>query len=54
LYPGKLDFDKCKGLIGNHAVIEGLKGQADALSLWLMMEDQAGKFLERRKAFLLY
>jgi uncharacterized protein YbbC (DUF1343 family) len=54
LYPGKLDFDKCKGLIGNHALIDGLKSQTDPLTLWLAVQQQAAQFIERRKPFLLY
>lgn len=54
LYPGKIDFDKCRSLIGNHALIEGLKAQGDPLSLWLAVQDQAAKFIDRRKPYLLY
>jgi uncharacterized protein YbbC (DUF1343 family)/CubicO group peptidase (beta-lactamase class C family) len=54
LYPGKIDFDKCKSLIGSHALIEGLKAGTEPLTLWLAVQDQASKFDERRKPFLLY
>ena len=54
LYPGKIDFDKCKALIGNHALIDGLKAGIEPLTLWLAVQDQAAKFIERRKPFLLY
>ncbi len=54
LYPGKLDFDKCKALIGNHALIEGLKSGTDPLTLWLAVQQEAAAFIERRKPFLLY
>jgi uncharacterized protein YbbC (DUF1343 family)/CubicO group peptidase (beta-lactamase class C family) len=54
LYPGKLDFDKCKTLIGNHALIDGLKSRTEPLTLWLAVNRQADQFIERRKPFLLY
>jgi uncharacterized protein YbbC (DUF1343 family) len=54
LYPGKLDFDKCKALIGNHALIEGLKAGTEPLTLWLAVQQEAATFMERRKPFLLY
>ncbi len=54
LYPGKLDFDKCAGLIGNHELVAGLKAGADPLTLWLAVQREAAEFEERRKAFLLY
>jgi len=54
LYPGKIDFDKCQTLIGNHALIAGLKAGTEPLTLWLAVQDQAAHFVERRKAYLLY
>lgn len=54
LYPGKIDFDKCKALIGNHALIDGLKNGVEPLTLWLAVQEQAAKFAERRKPFLIY
>ncbi len=54
LYPGKIDFDLCKDLIGNHSLIAGFKAGTDPLTLWLAVADEAAKFAERRKPFLLY
>jgi len=54
LYPGKIDFDKCKTLIGNHELIEGLKAGTDPLTLWLAVQKEAAEFVERRKGYLLY
>jgi len=54
LYPGKIDFDQCKLLIGNHALIDGLKAQTEPLTLWLAVQQQAAQFVERSKSFLLY
>jgi uncharacterized protein YbbC (DUF1343 family) len=53
-YPGKIDFDKCKSLIGNHALIDGLKAGTEPLTLWLAVRQEADQFIERRKPFLLY
>jgi uncharacterized protein YbbC (DUF1343 family) len=54
LYPGKIDFDKCKTLIGNHALIDGFKAGTDPLTLWLAVQNEAANFVERRKNYLLY
>jgi hypothetical protein len=54
LYPGKIDLDKCKTLIGNHALIDGLKAGTEPLTLWLAVEAEAAQFVERRKGYLLY
>jgi uncharacterized protein YbbC (DUF1343 family)/CubicO group peptidase (beta-lactamase class C family) len=54
LYPGKIDFDKCKTLIGNHGLIDGLKAGTEPLTLWLAVEAEAAQFVERRKGYLLY
>jgi uncharacterized protein YbbC (DUF1343 family)/CubicO group peptidase (beta-lactamase class C family) len=54
LYPGKIDFEKCKSLIGNHALIEGFKSGTEPLTLWLQVHQEADDFIERRKPFLLY
>ncbi len=45
---------KRKSLLGNHALIEGLKSQADPLTLWLAVQKQAAHFMERSKPYLLY
>ncbi len=54
LYPGKLDFDKCRGLIANAKTIHELKTNSDAGSIWANVQKEVGSFVERRKAFLLY
>lgn len=51
LYPGKIDFEACRLLIGNRAVLETMKTAGDAQS---MVEDHARAFLDRRRPFLLY
>ncbi len=54
LYPGKLDFDKCRYLIGNHQTIEELKSGTDPSTIWMQTQQQAGEFVERSKKYLLY
>jgi uncharacterized protein YbbC (DUF1343 family) len=54
LYPGKIDFEKCKNLIGNHDTINGLLQGKEAIELWTAAQGDAIKFADRRKQFLLY
>ncbi len=54
LFPGKMDFRKCAGLIGNRAIVEGLQHNKDANALWTTSQAEASQFSERRKPFLLY
>jgi uncharacterized protein YbbC (DUF1343 family) len=54
LYPGKLDFEKCRFLIGNHETLMDLELGKDASEIWLRAQQQAATFDERRKPYLLY
>jgi uncharacterized protein YbbC (DUF1343 family) len=54
LFPGNLDFAKCKYLIGDRGVIANLKGGKDASVSWSAAQQQASNFLERRRPYLLY
>jgi uncharacterized protein YbbC (DUF1343 family) len=59
LYPGKIDFEKCRFLIGNREMVEKLKEgipaeDTDASSFWMDAQQQAAAFDERRKPYLLY
>ena len=54
LFPGKIDFEKCRLLIGNHAVLNELKNGTDASAIWSKAQEQASQFAERRKPYLLY
>ncbi len=54
LYPGKLDFDKCRFLIANSATINQFKTGSDAGSIALGAQEAASAFSERRKKYLLY
>lgn len=54
LYPGKLDIEICKGLIGNREVITDLQTGKDASVVWTLAQQQAAEFVQRRSKFLLY
>ena len=54
LYPGKIDFEKCRFLIGNHPVLGELQLGKDASAIWARAHQQAVEFEERRKRYLLY
>ena len=54
LYPGKIDFEKCKTLIGSHDVLNALTQGKEAIDIYTAAQTEAAKFAERRKQFLLY
>jgi uncharacterized protein YbbC (DUF1343 family) len=54
LYPGKIDLETCKLLIGNRKVINSLKAGEDPRSIEQRIEDDLLAFEERRRPFLLY
>jgi uncharacterized protein YbbC (DUF1343 family)/CubicO group peptidase (beta-lactamase class C family) len=54
LYPGKIDFEKCRSLIGNHQTIQELESGTDASAIWLQAQQEAAQFDARRKPYLLY
>ena len=54
LYPGKVDLEACRKLIGNRKVIEAMKGGEDPRAIEQRIEDQLRSFEERRRAYLLY
>jgi len=54
LYPGKIDFEKCRFLIGNRKVLEALKRADDPGSITTEAQNEANDFEARRKPFLLY
>ena len=54
LFPGKIDFQKCRFLIGNHDILKALESNGDASAIWLKMQGEAAQFAERRKPYLLY
>lgn len=54
LYPGKIDFEKCRHLIGSHEVLGQLELSTDATAIWSKAAEQAKQFGERRQRYLLY
>jgi len=54
LYPGKLDIEMCRPLIGNRKVIERIKSGDDPRAIEQGIEDQLDAFEQRRRAYLLY
>ena len=54
LYPGKIDFEKCKTLIGSHEVIDALNQGKEAIDIYTAAQTEAAKFADRRKQYLLY
>lgn len=54
LFPGKIDFEKCRFLIGNHEIIKQFQLSRDASVIWSQAQEQAKSFAERRKPYLLY
>jgi uncharacterized protein YbbC (DUF1343 family) len=54
LFPGKLDLEKCRFLIGSGQMVNELKTGGDASSIELEAQRQQKQFVERRARFLLY
>ncbi len=54
LYPGKLDFEGSRNLIGNRAVVDALIAGDSTTAILTKVETALQSFLVRRAAFLLY
>jgi uncharacterized protein YbbC (DUF1343 family)/CubicO group peptidase (beta-lactamase class C family) len=54
LYPGKIDFELSKQLIGNRKVIDALKAGDDPLVIEQGLMNDIAAFTNRRRPFLLY
>lgn len=54
LYPGKIDFELSKQLIGNRKVIDALKAGDDPRVIEQGLMDDIAAFMNRRRPFLLY
>lgn len=54
LYPGKIDFETNRRLIGNRKVIEAMKAGQDPRTTVQLMEEDLKSFVARRAPFLLY
>lgn len=54
LFPGHLDFEKCRNLIGSRKIIDLLKSGGDAYEIWTAAHAEAEGFLQARQRYLLY
>ena len=54
LYPGKVDFETNRLLIGNRKAIDAMKAGEDPRVVEQPLEEDVRRFLARRAPFLLY
>ena len=54
LYPGKINFEACRFLIGSRDVVDALKSGVSPGNIEERIREQIQKFEERRRPFLLY
>ncbi len=54
LYPGKMDYDRSRYLIGNHKTIEAIKSGRDPRNIAQEFEDDVRAYLTRRAPYLIY
>jgi uncharacterized protein YbbC (DUF1343 family) len=54
LYPGKIDFEQSKSLIGNRMVLDALKAGQEPSAILQRLDDSLAAYLVRRRPFLLY
>jgi uncharacterized protein YbbC (DUF1343 family) len=54
LYPGKINFEACRFLIGSRAVLDAIKAGSAPGGIEEHFRDQVQKFEDRRKPFLFY
>lgn len=54
LYPGRLDFETNRYLIGNRKAVESLKAGKDPRTMIQEMEDEVRNFVSRRAPYLIY
>ncbi|MGH9584719.1 MAG: exo-beta-N-acetylmuramidase NamZ family protein, partial [Bryobacteraceae bacterium] len=54
LYPGKIDFEKCRWLIGNRQAVRELENGTAPSVIWMQAQKEAAEFDARRKPYLLY
>jgi uncharacterized protein YbbC (DUF1343 family) len=54
LYPGNIDLEACRFLIGNRKVIEAMKAGEDPRSIEQSIDQDVRSFVERRRPYLLY
>ncbi|HTD44035.1 MAG TPA: exo-beta-N-acetylmuramidase NamZ domain-containing protein, partial [Bryobacteraceae bacterium] len=54
LYPGKINFEACRFLVGNREVIDALKAGVEPGAIEQRIHQQVQRFEERRGPYLLY
>jgi uncharacterized protein YbbC (DUF1343 family) len=54
LYPGKINFEACRFLMGNREVIDALKSGVEPGAIEQRVQQQVQRFEERRRPYLLY
>jgi uncharacterized protein YbbC (DUF1343 family) len=54
LYPGKIQLDVNRFLIGNHETIDALRAGVDPRTIVQRLEDRLAPFVERREKYLIY
>ena len=54
LYPGKIDLESCRKLIGNRKVIEMMKSGGDPRAIEQWIDEELVTFIDRRRPYLLY
>ena len=54
LYPGRIQWDVDRFLIGNHETIDALKAGVDPRTIIQQLEEKLGPFTERRERYLIY
>ncbi len=54
LFPGKIDIEKCRWLIGSREITKKLESGADPSAIWTEAQEEAAQFAGRRKPYLLY
>jgi len=54
LYPGKIDIESCRKLIGNRKVLESMKSGDDPRAIEQRVDEEILTFEDRRRPYLLY
>ena len=54
LYPGKINFDACRFLIGSREIVDALKSGVGPGNIEELARTSLQKFEERRRPYLLY
>jgi uncharacterized protein YbbC (DUF1343 family) len=54
LYPGKINFEACRFLIGSRAVVDALKAGVAPGVIEERLREHVQKFEDRRRPYLLY